>query len=254
MKETAWERPRFIAVCSDPTVVRGVEDALVVHQRDLDFPVTTDVGEVQEFLAATGDGVRIVFSTYQSAHVVGEASRRIGAFDLAIFDEAHKTAGREGARFGFALEDRNLEIAKRVFLTATPRHYDVRNKDKEGDKALVYSMDQPATYGPIVHTLSFAKAVEFGIICNCKIIISIVTSDMINADLLRRGEVIVKGDIIRARTVANQIAIQKACEKHDLKKIFSFHRSVASAKDFTGDTASSINNTSARLRDLPRQW
>ena len=148
IKETAWERPRFIAVCSDPTVVRGVEDALVVHQRDLDFPVTTDTSEVRDFLAAPGDGVRIVFSTYQSARVVGEASRRIGAFDLAIFDEAHKTAGREGANFGFALENRNLQIAKRVFLTATPRHYDVRRKNKEGDKALVYSMDQPATYGP----------------------------------------------------------------------------------------------------------
>jgi predicted helicase len=63
---------------------------------------------------------------------------------------------------------------------------------------------------------------------------------MINSDLLSRGEVIVEGNVIRARTVANQIAIQKACEEHDLKKIFSFHRSVASAKDFTGDTASSI--------------
>ena len=63
---------------------------------------------------------------------------------------------------------------------------------------------------------------------------------MINADLLSRGEVIVEGDVVRARTVANQIAIQKACEEHDLKKIFSFHRSVASARDFTGDTASSI--------------
>ena len=60
---------------------------------------------------------------------------------------------------------------------------------------------------------------------------------MINADLLSRGEVIVEGDVIRARTVANQIAIQKACEEHDLKKIFSFHRSVASARDFTGDSA-----------------
>ena len=98
----------------------------------------------------------------------------------------------------------------------------------------------PATYGPIVHTLSFAEAARRGIICNYKIIISIVTSDMINADLLSRGEVIVEGDVIRARTVANQIAIQKACEEHDLKKIFSFHRSVASARDFTGDTASSI--------------
>ena len=32
----------------------------------------------------------------------------------------------------------------------------------------------------------------------------------------------------------------KACEEHDLHKVFSFHRNVASAKDFTGDTASSI--------------
>ena len=141
---------------------------------------------------------------------------------------------------GFALDDRNLPIAKRVFLTATPRHYDVRKKDKEGDKALVYSMDVPATYGPIVHTLSFAEAARRGIICNYKVIISVVTSDMINADLLSRGEVIVEGDVVRARTVANQIAIQKACEEHDLKKVFSFHRNVASARDFTGDTASSI--------------
>jgi predicted helicase len=175
LKETAWEQPRFIAVCSDPTVRRGV-DPLIIHQRDLDFPVTTDAAQVREFLTAPCDGAQIVFSTYDSAHVVGEASRGITTFDLCLFDEAHKTAGREGVKCGFALEDRNLSIKKRVFLTATPRHYDVRKKDKEGDKGLVYSMDQPATYGPSVHTLSFAKAAERGIICNYKIIISIVTS------------------------------------------------------------------------------
>jgi predicted helicase len=187
LKETEWERPRFIAVCSDPTVTTGVEDALVVHQRDLDFPVTTDVGEVRKFLTAKGDAVQIVYSTYQSAHVVGEAIQGMQPFDLGIFDEAHKTAGREGAKFGLALEDRKLPIQKRVFLTATPRHYDVRKRDKEGEKALVYSMDQPSTYGPIVHTLSFAEAARRGIICNYKVIASIVTSDMVNAELLSRG-------------------------------------------------------------------
>lgn len=240
LKETQWDCPRFIAVCSDPTVAHGVEDALVVHQRDLDFPVTTDVGEVRRFLAAPSDRVQIVFSTYQSARAVGEAAQGMKGFDLCIFDEAHKTAGREAASFGFALEDRNVQIGKRVFLTATPRHYDVRKEDKEGDKALVYSMDAPAIYGPVVHTLSFAEAARRGIICNYKIIISIVTSEMVNADLLSRGEVIVDGDVVRARNVANQIAIEKACEAYDLKKILSFHRSVASARGFTGDAASSI--------------
>jgi predicted helicase len=181
LKETEWEAPRFLAVCSDPTVAQGA-DALVVHQKDLDFPVTTNVDEVRAFLAASGEDVGIIFSTYQSGHVVGKAARGMDPFDLAIFDEAHKTGGREGAKFGFALEDRNIRIAKRVFLTATPRHYDVRKRDKEGDKALVYSMDVPATYGPIVHTLSFAEAAERDIICNYRIIISVVTNDMINAE------------------------------------------------------------------------
>jgi predicted helicase len=104
----------------------------------------------------------VMACAYQSAQVVGEACRGMNAFDLGIFDEAHKTAGREGAKFGFALDDRHVQIAKRAFLTATPRHYDVRKKDKEGDKALVYSMDVPAIYGPVVHTLSFAEAATAG--------------------------------------------------------------------------------------------
>jgi predicted helicase len=180
LKETSWERPSFIAVCSDPTVISKAKDMIF-----LDFPMT-DAAKVREFLAVRKEGVRIVFST--SAHVVGEACQGLEAFDLGIFDEAHKTAGREGAKFGFALADRNLPIRKRVFLTATPRHYDVRKKNKEGEKLLVYSMDQPGTYGPIVHTLSFAEAARRGIICNYKIMISIVTSEMVNADLLSRGE------------------------------------------------------------------
>ncbi|NIM98867.1 MAG: hypothetical protein GTO24_12545 [candidate division Zixibacteria bacterium] len=53
-------------------------------------------------------------------------------FELGVFDEAHKTAGREGVNFSWALKDENLPIRKRLFMTATPRHYDIRKKDKEG--------------------------------------------------------------------------------------------------------------------------
>jgi predicted helicase len=240
LKETSWAKPRFLAVCSDPTVTRGGDDAMVVRQADLDFPVSTDPEDVKAFLTDTSDETQVVFSTYQSAHVVGEAMQDQPAFDLGIFDEAHKTAGREGGKFTFALEDENIPISKRVFLTATPRHYDVGRLDKEGDKKLVYSMDVPEVYGPIVHTLSFADAAAQGIICDYKVIVSAVASQMIDADVLKHGEVLIDGDAVEARSVANQIALQKACEKHDLKKVFSFHRSVASAKDFTGDTASSI--------------
>lgn len=241
-RETSWRPFAHLCVCSDPTVTKPDSDELVVRPTDLDFPVTTDSTQVRAFLAAKFDGVKLVFSTYQSAHVVAEGMKKGDAFDLAIFDEAHKTAGREGVHFGFALNDKNLAINKRLFLTATPRHYDVRRRDKEGDARLVYSMDVPEVYGPVAHKLTFAEAARRGVICDYKVIISVVTSEMVNDHLLRHGEVMVKGDAVKARHVANQLALQAAVEKHGVGKIFTFHRSVASAAAFTSEGSEGIGN------------
>ena len=178
-RETSWRALAHLCVCSDPAVQAG-SDEIILRSSDLDFPVTTDSAQVREFLAAEFDGVKLVFSTYQSAHVVAAGMPPGAAFDLAIFDEAHKTAGREGVHFGFALSDKNLAIKKRLFLTATPRHYDLRKRDREGDARLVYSMDAPEIYGPVAHQLTFAEAARRGIICHYRVIISVVTSGMVN--------------------------------------------------------------------------
>ncbi|MSR64289.1 MAG: DEAD/DEAH box helicase [Verrucomicrobiae bacterium] len=257
LKETRWKNVAYLCVCSDPSVQADADD-LVVRQSDLDFPVTTDSNVVRQFLsknlvAQASLAVKVVFSTYHSADVVaagmgvghvpsrGESGKApdggIGptTFDLGIFDEAHKTAGREGLKFSFALKDENLPIKKRLFVTATPRHYDVRKRDKEGDAVLVYSMDNPVVYGPVAHKLTFAEAARRGIICNYKVIISVITSQMINDEMLRCGEVIVGGESVKARQVANQVALKEAVKKFGVRKIFTFHRSVASAKSFTSD-------------------
>ena len=241
LKETIWDRPRFLCVCSDPSVAKG-DDEIVVQQSELDFAVTTSPEQVRAFLSRSGDGVQVVFTTYQSSKVVGAAMTGLPGFSLGIFDEAHKTAGRDGTNFSFALRDENLEIAKRVFLTATPRHYDVRHKDEEGDAKLIYSMDAPEIYGPTVHTLSFAEAARRDIICDYKVIISVVTSDSLDDALLKHGEVIIDGDIVSARQVAHQIALQKACAEHDLRKIFTFHTRVEAASAFTGVGGQSIRS------------
>ena len=74
--------------------------------------------------------------------------------DLAIFDEAHKTTGRAGGMFSYALDDEKIRINKRLFLTATPRRTDIRKRDKEGEFR-VQSMDDESLYGPRAHILSF---------------------------------------------------------------------------------------------------
>ena len=133
-------------------------------------------------------------------------------------------------------------IKKRQFLTATPRHYDVRKRDKEGDAKLVYSMDVPDVYGPVAYTLTFAEAARRSIICNYKVIISVVTSDMVNDHVLHHGKVLVKGDEIQARQVATQLVLKAAVDKHSVSKIFTFHRSVKSAESFTSDGGAGIGN------------
>jgi len=247
LKETHWENLSYLCVCSDPTVTRNV-DELVVRQSDADFPVSTDCDLVRKFLSRDGTGTKVVFSTYQSAWVVAEGMDGWGSFDLGIFDEAHKTAGREGTKFAFALTDENLPIAKRLFMTATPRHYDIRKKDEEGDANLVFSMDDQEFYGNVAYDLSFARASDLGIICDYKVIISVVTSGpsgMVTKEHLKRGEVIVGGDIVDAVQVANQIALQQAVEKYGAEKIITFHRTVKEAQTFTGEGPESI------VRNLP---
>ena len=286
VKNTAWEPFDYLCVCSDPTVSQG-DDELVMRPTELEFSVSTQPEQVREFLAHSFAGVKIIFSTYQSADVVARGMHRNLRFDIGIFDEAHKTAGREGAKFSFTLKDDNLPIRKRLFLTATPRHYDLKRRDAEGEPIEVYSMNRPEIYGPVVHTLSFAEAAKQKIICNYKVVISVVTSNMLtrsacenprraggrqppdrprspsqpnlqdrpraNAhrlassvvegdfqNAMRHGTVLINGEEVKAQQVANQIALAQAVTEHQLKKIFTFHRNVASARSFTSEGSEGI--------------
>ena len=240
VQNTSWEKYDFLCVCSDATVSQD-EDELIVKPTELEFSVTTDPANVKKFIQHSFDGIKIVFSTYQSANVVAHGMPRGFNFDFGVFDEAHKTSGIHGTSFNFGLENKNINIKKRLFLTATPRHYNLQKRDINGDPVLTYSMDQPDVYGPVVFNLSFAEAAKKKIICDYKVIISVITSPMIDQHFLNSGQVVLKSQPIVARQVANQLALKNALEKHDIKKIFSFHHNVASAKSFSSEGAEGIS-------------
>jgi superfamily II DNA or RNA helicase len=241
LKETSLNSLAYLCVCSDPTV-KGDADAISTAQSDLDFEVSTNPQNVRRFLDAPFKGTKVIFSTYQSASVVGNAMKKGESFDLGIFDEAHKTAGREGRNYGYALDDKNLPIAKRLFVTATPRHYNPSKRNKEGEATVAFSMDDPNVYGEQCHTLSFSKAANLGIICGYKVIISVITSDQVTDELLSKGLVTVKGDDIRARQVANQIALRDAAAKYGVSKIFTFHSTVKSAASFVAEAGEGVRS------------
>ena len=237
-KQTSWgKRFRYLCVCSDASVDRPAKDAdeYALNQTDLEFTVTTDAKEVKKFLGLNKDGVNVIFSTYQSAEVVAQGLKG-QTVDLGIFDEAHKTTGDKEGLFAFGLSDKNIRIKKRLFLTATPRHYKLNKRDKDGDFQVV-SMNDEAVYGKVSYRLPFSAAVAAGIIVPYKVIISVSLNSEVDAELLRRGSTRVRRDEIQAKWVANQIALKRAIEKTGASKIITFHSRVNLAEEFAGDSA-----------------
>ena len=238
---TTWgNRFHYLCVCSDPSVSKG-GDEWSMAPVDLNFRVGTDPKEVRRFLAAKGDAVRVVFSTYQSSRIVAKGMKGLRPFDFGIFDEAHKTAGREGTNFSFALKDKNLPIRKRLFLTATPRHYDIRKRNKEGDFA-VTSMDDEQVYGPVVHKLTFGKAADQGIICRYKVIISVIDSDTLDREGVQKSKVLIAGKETYANWVATQLALKRAVRRTSAKRIITFHRDVKAARTFAANDTEGIKS------------
>ena len=235
-KHNEWgQRFSYLCVCSDPTVAQKDEaDGIHLAAMDVDFRVDTDPEEVRRFIEQPNDSVKVVFSTYQSSRVVAEAMAGLGGFDVAIFDEAHKTTGPTSGLFAFCLKDENLTCRTRLFLTATPRRYDINKRDDQGDFRFV-SMDDEAVYGPRDYTLTVGRAAADKIICDYRVVISVVEGREVDGFALENGITLVDGDLVGAKWVANQIAVERAIAKTGAQRAITFHSRVSSARDFSSD-------------------
>lgn len=229
----------YLCVCSDPQVDLKNDDAIEIDANDLPFRIDTDPEIVKNYLGQENGKIKIVFSTYQSSQVVSQATRDVFEFDIGIFDEAHKTTGSSEGRFSLALKDENIKIRKRIFLTATPKHYDISKRDKHGEFK-VSSMDDERVYGRRAHTLTFGDAAAKGIICPYKVVITLIDKHQVNDFALKNGITIVEGDWVNAKWVANQIAISRAVKQTKAKKVITFHSRVEAARKFAGDDVNGI--------------
>jgi predicted helicase len=215
--------PEWLCVCSDECAAALDEDEFVAEVYDLGFRPTTKTHEIAEFLERKGPGRRVVFVTYQSSERLAEAARKSGfTFDLAILDEAHKTAGVKDKAFATPLFDENLPVAKRLFMTATERMVRGRNDD-------IASMGDEAIYGPCFHELSFKDAINSdpSVISDYKIITYVVTDEEVK-EFIRDNRLLMDADAHvkeqEARAVAAGIALRHAFKKHGIKHGISFHQ------------------------------
>ena len=192
-------RLECIVVCSDSTA-GGRNESEDMRVSELECPVTTGPEEIARALL-DGNATRVVFSTYQSLRQVTDAQALHGApaFDLAIADEAHRTTGalRNAQRpsgdrrvdFQEFHDDRRLVARKRLYMTATPRLYTQRSKSKLAEQGIdVVDMGDHDVYGPALHRLPFAKAVEHEMLSDYRVIVLGVGEDSVTPGLRRRLE------------------------------------------------------------------
>ena len=192
-------RLECLVVCSDPTA-GGRNEHEDIRISELECPVTTDPAEIVWSLEGEG-ATRVVFCTYQSLGRVTEAQASHGApaFDLAIADEAHRTTGalvdgrrtRSARRVDFQEfhDDTRLHTHKRLYMTATPRIYTERSKRKLAQHGVdVVDMGDYHVYGPELHRLPFAKAVENRMLSDYRVIVLGVSEGSVTPGLRRRLE------------------------------------------------------------------
>ncbi|MFJ8435150.1 DEAD/DEAH box helicase [Kitasatospora sp. NPDC094019] len=188
---------RPFAVCSDTKVGKQqvVNDNVDMATHDLALPATTDPGKLTKQMAsvATGPGLTVVFSTYQSIDTIAKAQKNgLGRFDLILCDEAHRTtgvtlAGADESAFVRVHDDTYLGSDRRLYMTATPRIYseETQQQAKESSAAVV-SMDREDLYGPEFHRLGFGKAVEQNLLTDYKVLILTVDEGVV-AKTLQEG-------------------------------------------------------------------
>ncbi|WP_430786957.1 Helicase associated domain protein [Actinoplanes sp. G11-F43] len=242
-----WRRARgwdfeALVVCSDPSTSAGrAERSWDTDDGEQDLRpywarsralVTTSPAKASGFLTRKVDGrPQVVFCTYHSTPALAEALAAAHAsFDLAVYDEAHRVAGKPRDEFLMALDARAVPARKRLFMTATPHIVD-------GDD--VVSMDDHHLFGPVAHTISFGAAIAAGRLADYRVLVAV-----------DRGTVV---DNHEPTTVP--AALLNAIDGHGIRRVLTYHSRVARAQAFadTMDLARSPANAFVRARTVHGQ-
>ena len=241
------------AVCSDSKVGREKKrgganaDLADLRVEDLQLPATTDGAALANAMNANplDEGLEVVFSTYHSIDAVSEAQDAgVGEFDLIICDEAHRTTGvtladESESNFVKIHDDTCVSGRKRVYMTATPKIFNEDTKFQASEKAAVLcSMDDMDTFGPVFYRIGFGEAVEKGLLTDYKVLVLGVSESQVATSfqslLANESNELVIDDVAKLVGCWNGLAKRRSGELEasfgddiaPMKRAVAFNRSI----------------------------
>ncbi|MBP6303629.1 MAG: DEAD/DEAH box helicase, partial [Bacteroidia bacterium] len=267
-----------ICICSDPEITKKKNtDEDLTSTIDLAWPASTDssyiLKQFQHYKDKGNSGMTVVFSTYQSIEVISKAQKNLlkngfSEFDLIICDEAHRTtgyteAGMDDSAFVKVHDGDFIKSKKRLYMTATPRLYNVEVKSQAAKQDVpLWSMDDEQHFGKEIHRIGFGEAVEKGLLTDYKVIILTLNDKDVPPAVQRmisNGETEIKtDDLTKLLGTVNALskqflgneAVKVEGDEHPMKRAVAFCGSIANSTNI----AASYNLASTNyLESLPEE-
>lgn len=208
-QEARGEGFNYICICSD----KDSSNKLIEN--------TTDVRHIKEWLKSTNNSneLRVIFTTYQSGPVLGEAMGELKQnIDMIVFDESHRATGRNGGLFTYLLEDKNIKADKRWFITATPKF----NKTQRPE---AFGFDNEEIYGKNISTISYRTLVKYNMVTPYELYGVVVTREEIKQFI--NDNTWLKVDDLneeaQSRFIASIISLHRAYEMGKITRVISYH-------------------------------
>ncbi|EGJ72789.1 putative helicase-like protein (plasmid) [Streptomyces sp. Tu6071] len=218
-----------------------------------------------------GQGPVVVLATYSSlvggdgqggpleAALAGSGlyGQRMDGFDLAVVDEAHRTAGSAAKPWAAIHDNARIPAAHRLYLTATPRVLAPARPDRDEDQeegggeapALVTMANDPeGEYGAWIHELGLSEAIERKILAPFEIDVLEITDP--EPELMEGMD----REARRGRRLALlQTALLEHAAEHNLRTVMTFHQRVEEAAAFAEkmpETAAELYRNEVSAEDL----
>ena len=155
--------------------------------------------------------------------MIGAAQQEQGLpdFDLAVADEAHRTAGalvpgEDPSPFVLIHDNTRLRVERRLYMTATPKVYAQSARNRAGEfAAALCSMDDEERYGPMLHETRFGDAVERGLLSDYRVIVLTVPESLAAGIRLRN---VAEGKSLTVDEQGKMIGCLRALAKMDAEQ------------------------------------
>ncbi|WP_037599573.1 DEAD/DEAH box helicase [Streptacidiphilus rugosus] len=247
-------RGPIVIVCSS-SENRELEEAGL----KVDAVITTKAHKIAEVVRAAAGRPVTVFATYASLDRVVEAHalHAMPGFDLAVIDEAHRTAGSSAKPWAAVHDDSKIPSRRRLYFTATPRITDgITSGLESSEQTVICSMDDPEVFGETVFRYPVAQGIADGLIADYEVIVPVITDQDLQ-ELLNEPGI---ADLRSRRTneelqrLALQIATCRAIDTYQLQRVITYHSRIRGARDFihTLHHAAQLLPPSDRLTHLYR--